>query len=67
MVDLVLLNVLPRLKQPLDPVQLDLVDRLAWLLDLDRERLRLWTFARLAVESGDGWADVLPIARALAP
>jgi len=43
-----------------------LVERVADLLGLDRERVRLWTFARLAAESWFG-DDMLPVARALAP
>lgn len=41
----------------------------AELLELDHERVRLWTFARLAAEShaGGDWADAANIARALAP
>jgi streptomycin 6-kinase len=39
------------------------------LLEVDHERVRLWTFARLAAEShaGGGWGDVASLARALAP
>jgi streptomycin 6-kinase len=42
------------------------VDRFADLLELDRERVRAWTFARIVMESGVEWADrLLPAARAL--
>ena len=47
-----------------DPV--GLVARLAELLDLDRERLRLWLFARCVQESPD-WPNLVDIARRLAP
>jgi streptomycin 6-kinase len=33
------------------------IDRFADLLGLDRERVRLWTFARLAAEPRDQWQD----------
>jgi streptomycin 6-kinase len=44
------------------------IHRLADLLDLDYERVRLWTFARAAAEPRDDWSDgeSLAIARALA-
>src|SRR5206468_3006266 len=58
-----LLNCEERLRT--DP--LGLITRFADLLEVDRERVRLWTFARLAAEPGEGWAHVLPVARALAP
>ena len=43
--------------------------RIADLLGVDRERVRLWTFARAAAEPRDDWrhADSLALARALAP
>jgi streptomycin 6-kinase len=44
-----------------------LIARFADLLEVDRERVRLWTFARVAAESVEEWADLLPVARALAP
>jgi streptomycin 6-kinase len=44
-----------------------LVARLAELLEVDRERVRLWTFARCALRTMGGMLDELPIARALAP
>jgi streptomycin 6-kinase len=44
----------------------DTVRRLARLLELDEDRLRLWTFARLAVETERDWGESLPVARALA-
>jgi streptomycin 6-kinase len=42
---------------------------LADLLDVDRTRLHLWTFARLAAEPRDSWHDhaTIKLARALAP
>jgi streptomycin 6-kinase len=43
-----------------------LVERFADLLELERERVRLWTFARAAAESWFG-DDLLPVAQALAP
>ncbi|HWB22358.1 MAG TPA: aminoglycoside phosphotransferase family protein [Gaiellaceae bacterium] len=47
---------------------LALVHRLADLLGLDRERVRLWTFARAAAELQDGSGKrFLPVAKALAP
>jgi streptomycin 6-kinase len=44
------------------------IGRLADLLEVDRERVRLWTFARAAAEPRDDWADewLLDVARALA-
>jgi streptomycin 6-kinase len=57
-----LLNCTERLAA--DPVAT--VRRFAELLELDHERVRLWTFARLAVEAIHSWDDVLPAARALA-
>ena len=45
---------------------LGLVARLADLLDLDPERLRLWLFARCVQESPD-WPNLADIARRLAP
>jgi streptomycin 6-kinase len=45
------------------------ISRLADLLGVDYERLRLWTFARAAAEPRDDWNDRewLNVARALAP
>lgn len=47
-----------------DPI--GLVDRMAWLLDLDRERVRLWLFARCGQESRND-PTVRELARRLAP
>jgi len=47
-----------------DPV--DLTHRMADLLDLNAERLRLWLFARCVQESLD-WPDLANIARRIAP
>ena len=43
--------------------------RIADLLGVDRERVRLWTFARAAAEPRDNWShdDSLALARAIAP
>jgi streptomycin 6-kinase len=50
---------------------LTLIRRVAGLLDVDAERVRLWTFARLAIENCDSAtpdsATHLPLARSLAP
>ena len=45
------------------------IARLADLLCVDHERVRLWTFARAAAEPRDDWADrdALALARILAP
>ena len=45
------------------------IDRFADLLDVSRERVRLWTFARAAAELRDDWATSpwLEVARAIAP
>jgi streptomycin 6-kinase len=44
------------------------IRRIADLLGVDHERVRLWTFARAAAESRDRWDDdSLAFARALAP
>jgi streptomycin 6-kinase len=45
------------------------VRRFADLLGVDRERVRLWMFARVAAEPRDDWKDddSLALARALAP
>ena len=45
------------------------IARVADLASLDSERVRLWTFARLAAEPRDDWSDKnsLSLARALAP
>lgn len=47
-----------------DPV--GLVERMAGLLDLDPERLRLWLFAR-SVQESPGWPGAADIVRRLAP
>jgi streptomycin 6-kinase len=46
---------------------LGLVRRLAALLDLDAERVRLWCFTRAAAETYNFTAEGLALARALAP
>jgi len=45
------------------------IRRLADLLGVDRERVRLWTFARAAAEPRDDWRhdDSVALARAIAP
>ena len=45
------------------------ISRIADLLGVDRERVRLWTFARAAPEPRDDWRDddSMALARALAP
>jgi streptomycin 6-kinase len=45
------------------------IRRIADLLGVDRERVRLWTFARAAAEPRDDWKDddLMALARALAP
>jgi len=45
------------------------IRRVADLLGLDRERVRLWTFAHAAAEPRDDWsnADSIALARAIAP
>lgn len=44
------------------------IRRVAGLLDLDYERVRLWTFARAAAEPRDDWSDdSMTLARAIAP
>lgn len=50
-----------------DPVST--ICRIADLLGVDRERVRLWTFAREAAEPRDNWRseDSIVLARALAP
>lgn len=45
---------------------LGLADRMAHLLDLDRDRLRLWLFARCVQES-PGWPGLADVARRVAP
>jgi streptomycin 6-kinase len=47
-----------------DPV--DTIRRVAELLDVDRERVRLWLFARAAAEPRDDWTDDWPLALARA-
>jgi streptomycin 6-kinase len=46
-----------------------MIRRVSDLLEVSDERVRLWTFARVAVESGGEWAqdDAMALARALAP
>lgn len=60
-----LLNCEARLRA--DP--LGTIRSVADLLEVDPERVRLWTFARAAAEPRDKWADrdALELARALAP
>jgi streptomycin 6-kinase len=43
--------------------------RIAELAEVDRERVRLWMFARAAAEQHDDWRrdSPMPLARALAP
>ena len=50
-----------------DPI--GMIDRLAGLAEVDRERLQLWTFARAAADPREDWSNPLwmEIARALAP
>jgi streptomycin 6-kinase len=45
-----------------------LIRRIAGLLGVDRERVRLWTFARAAAEPRDDWSDddSMALARAIA-
>ncbi len=45
------------------------IRRFADLLGVDRERVRLWTFARAAAEPRDAWdeEDLVELARAIAP
>jgi streptomycin 6-kinase len=45
------------------------IGRIADLLEVDRERVRLWTFARAAAEPRDDWGndDSMALARAIAP
>jgi len=58
-----LLNCKPRLRTDADGT----IRRFADLLGVDPERVRLWTFARLAAEPRDDWGgDALSLARALA-
>ena len=45
---------------------LALVGRMAALLDLDAERLRLWLFARCVIEAPD-WPNLGQVARLVAP
>jgi len=60
-----LLNCSERLRS--DPI--GLIHRMGGLLDVDRERIRLWTFARIAVDPPDDWSneDWVAITRATAP
>jgi streptomycin 6-kinase len=44
------------------------IDRMADLIEVDRQRVRPWTFARAAAEPRDNWnADWMEIARLIAP
>jgi streptomycin 6-kinase len=45
------------------------IGRVADLLGVDRQRVRMWTFARAAAEPRDDWksGDKMSLARALAP
>jgi hypothetical protein len=45
------------------------IRRLAEKLDVDHERLRLWTFARAAAEPRADWAngELVELARAIGP
>lgn len=45
------------------------IGRIADLLEVDRERVRLWMFARLAAEPREDWSDghSMALARAIAP
>ncbi len=45
------------------------IDRMADLLEVERERVRLWMFARAAAEPRDDWGneEAIALARALAP
>ena len=45
-----------------------MIRRFSGLLEVDPERVRLWTFARAAAESRDAWQDddAVALARALA-
>jgi streptomycin 6-kinase len=52
--------------QRLRSAPVDVIGRMADLLDLDPERLRLWLFARCIQESPD-WPSLLRIARRIAP
>jgi streptomycin 6-kinase len=60
-----LFNCVPRLSANPDAT----IGRVADLLGVDRERVRLWTFARAAAEPWDDWQDPerLTLARTLAP
>ncbi len=58
-----LLNCMNRLKA----APLPTLGRFAALLGVDAERVRLWLFARLAIEVRDDPADAFSIARAIAP
>jgi streptomycin 6-kinase len=59
-----LLNCITRLRS--DPE--NTISRFADLLDVDRERVRLWTFARAAAEPRNDWKDtwLVGLARAIA-
>ena len=45
----------------------EVIARMADLVQLDRDRLRLWTFARAATEFRAGWNGLTPVARRIAP
>lgn len=53
-------------EERLQSAPVDLVMRMADLLGLDAERLRLWLFARCVQESAD-WPSLLDVARRIAP
>jgi streptomycin 6-kinase len=57
-----MLNCLTRLRRDPD----DLVTRISDLGGVDRERVRLWLFARCVQESPD-WPNLADVARRLAP
>ena len=44
-----------------------IIRRVVDLLEVDHERVRLWMFARAAVDSSDGSEDSMALAQALAP
>ncbi len=60
-----LFNCLGRLRS--DPI--GLIHRMGDRLDVDRERIRLWTFARIVVDPPDEWSydDWIAVTRATAP
>lgn len=56
-------------EQRLQKAPEETICRFADLLSIDRERIRLWTFARAAAEPRDNWTNdwAFQLARALAP